>query len=305
MGTHSVRLTLAGLDRGDYRALLGDLVRYARLDDIPSLAAGVAFRIFLSLFPALFAAVAVFSLVFSGEDIVRLLTGTQFVPADIREQLETPLVRFVEEAGRGATLTVAAGVLGGLWAASSAAVLLCRALTRIFGRSETRRFVKQRVTGVVIAVALFGALVALAVLLVAGGALQAGLLDTLGLTSAVRTLLGVVLTVGRVLLAVLVLVGLFAFVYWVGPDRPARPSFQWLTPGAVIGVTGWVVLSLLFGLYARVAGANPVYGALGGVIVLLLWLQLSMAVLLAGAELNALLRARLAGDHGDRVPTGE
>lgn len=294
MSVTDTRLTLRGLRREDVRPLGRRLVAQIQEDDVWSLAAGVAFRIFLSLFPGLFAVVAVFGIVVSGAEVVALLQALEFVPGAVRSELEGPLVRFTERDGGGATLTVLAGMLGGLWAASSAAVLLARALTRIYGYAETRRFVRLRLIGVLIAVALFGALVALMLLLVAGRALQAWALDALALTSDAERGLGLALTIGRWVLAVGVLVALFAFVYWVGPDRRARPRFQWLSPGAVVGVVGWIVLSGLFNLYTRVAGENEVYGALGGVIVVLLWLQLTMAILLVGAELNALLRRLLA-----------
>lgn len=303
------RLTLRGLRRQDVRPLARRLVAQIREDDVWSLAAGVAFRIFLSLFPALFAAVAVFGIVLTGQEVVALLEALEFVPGTVRAELEDPLVRFTERNGGGATLTVAAGVLGGLWAASSAAVLLARALTRIYGYAETRRFLRLRMTGVLIASALFGALIALMLLLVAGRALQAWVLDALVLARDAEAGLGLALTLGRWFLAVLVLVALFAFVYWVGPDRRAQPRFQWLSPGAVLGVVGWIALSALFNLYTRLAGENEVYGALGGVIVVLLWLQLTMAVLLVGAELNALLRRlltlqpELAGEDADVTST--
>lgn len=307
MSTTDPRLSVRGLRRDDYRALIQSMAAQFKQDDIPSLAAGIAFRIFLSLFPAMFASVAAFSLFTSGQDIVRLLDTVEFLPGQVRDQIEAPLIRFVEQAGGGATLTVLAGVMGGLWAASSAAVLLSRALTRIYGQAETRGFVEYRITGVAIAVAIFIALVALVVLLVAGGALQGLILETLTLASGAERMASVVMTIGRFGFAALALVGLFAFVYWVGPDRASRPRFQWLTPGAVISVLGWITLSALFGLYTRLVGENEVYGALGGVIVLLLWLQVSMIVLLLGAELNSLLRRFTAtrivsgeelGDHG-------
>lgn len=285
-------LSLRGLEREDYKSLARGVIAQVKEDDVPSLAAGVSFRIFLSLFPALFAAVAAFRLVASPGDIVALVAGLDFLPDEAQALIQQPLMEFVQEGAAGETFAVVAGILGGLWAASSAAVMLAKALTRIIGAAETRKFVAQRLTGVVIALAIFLALIAVVFLLVAGASVQAWLIDELMLAAEAEAGIALALTIGRYVLAVLVIVVLFAFVYWIGPDREARPPFQWLTPGAVLGVVGWLVLSLLFSFYTQTAGAadNPAYAGLGGVIVLLLWLQLSMTVVLVGAELNAELR---------------
>lgn len=284
------RPTLRGLRGDDYRALGRGVLKGMKEDDVASLAAGVAFRIFLSLFPTLFAAVAVFTVVSSGQDIVRLLESLDFVPAQIKAEIEDPLVRFVQETRDAASLTIALGVAGGLWAASSAAVMLAKALTRIFGSAETRTFLRLRLVGLLIAVALFVALVALVVLLVLGPIIQGLVVDLPVVTDDVEGLVSAGLSVSRYLLAVLVVVVLFAFVYWAAPDRDARPAFMWFTPGAVLGVGGWILLTGAFGLYTRSVGDNELYGALGGIIVLLLWLQISMIVLLVGAVLNSDLR---------------
>lgn len=78
---------------------------------------------------------------------------------------------------------------------------------------------------------------------------------------------------------------LFAFVYRFGPSR--WNSGQPIMPGAVIAALIWAILSNLFSLYVEHFGNyNQVYGAVGAVIVLLLWLYMSSLVLLIGGQLN-------------------
>jgi len=123
--------------------------------------------------------------------------------------------------------------------------------------------------------------VALIALMVAGPQLQDALLPDF--PGWIDFLLGA----ARLLLALGVLILLFAFVYWIGPDRE-RPSWAWMSPGALIGVLGWLAVSAGFTLYAQTAGSyDATYGTLAGVVVLLLWLQLSMLMILVGAEFNA------------------
>lgn len=271
------------LTRDDYKVVLKATVAEVGSDDVPSLAAGVAFKIFLSLFPAAIAGVAIFSLVMTPQDIERFLTvlqGFDFVPATAQQLITEPLMNLVEDEGAGGIAL--AGLLGGLWAGSSAAVTLIKALSRAWDVPETRKFLRQRLVALVIMAALLLALIGLFLLLVVGLQIQAALLPEEFNAGPGGSVLAVARFVGAAILLML----LFAFVYWIGPDRE-RPEWSWLSPGAVVAVVGWLAASGLFTLYVRNFGNyEATYGALAGVIVLLLWLQLSIMLLLVGAELN-------------------
>ena len=256
-------------------------------DDVASLAAAVAFRLFLSLFPSLIAGVAILNLVITRSEVEQLVTTLSGVAPRAVVDL---FVEVVGVDGRGAGGVVAFGVALGVWAASSAAVALMKALSRARAQAETRTFLALRLTGLVITVALFVAIAVLLVLLVFGPQIQDALLPPIA-GGALRALA----TVGRHLAAVLVLQVLLAFIYWIGPDRRVRPRWRWLTPGAVLGVVGWLLASFGFSLYTRFFGSyvgNPAYAGFGAVIVVLLWLQLTMLLLLVGAELNFVIERR-------------
>jgi membrane protein len=97
------------------------------------------------------------------------------------------------------------------------------------------------------------------------------------------------------LLALAALLGLAVF-YHLAPDR-TRPRFRWVTWGAVAATLIWMGGSLLFAFYASNFGNfGKTYGALAGVVVLLLWLYLSAFAILLGAELNGELEAQTAKD---------
>jgi membrane protein len=88
-------------------------------------------------------------------------------------------------------------------------------------------------------------------------------------------------------LAVLMAMVVFALIYYITPDVRHR-GFHWITPGAVIGVTAWLVVSIAFGQYlSHFADFSAVYGAFAGLIVLVAWLWLTGVALLFGAEINA------------------
>jgi membrane protein len=282
------------LTRDDYKLAGKSTLAEIKSDDVPSMAAGVAFKIFLALFPAMIAAVAIFSIVIDPAGLERLLARFSAVLPDAAlELLEQPLQNLAEGGGGGAGLAAITGVLAGLWAATSAAATLIKALNRASGVQESRKFLAQRGVALALTVALLVALIALVVLLVAGPQLTDAVipdqLDGLGI--------GFLAGVARFLLAGAVLVFLFAFVYWLGPNRE-QPRWAWISPGSVLAVIGWLVVAGGFTLYVQTAGNyEATYGAIAGVVVLMLWLQLSMLVLLVGAEFNAeveALRARHA-----------
>lgn len=283
------------LTRADFKAVLRRTVKEVKQDDVPGLAAGVAFKIFLALFPSLIAAVAVFGLVTDPVELREALSKlAAVVPRSafdvIDEQLRTLTTADENKAG----LTAALGVAAGVFAATSAAVSLMKALSRAYDVAETRTFLKQRLLGLVLILGLLAALVMLVVLLVAGPQLQEALLPDFVAP------VDVLLALARALLALLVLIALFAFVYWAGPNRD-RPAWEWMSPGALLGVIGWLAVAGGFTLYVQTAGNyNATYGTFAGVAVLLLWLQLSMLAMLFGAEFNAEVeRTRGAYARGD------
>lgn len=293
------------LSRAQWIAVLKAAKREASSDDLSSLAAGVAYRIFLSLFPALIAVVAIFRLVADparlGEYVER---ARILVPDQAIGIVSTQLSRLLsQDSGAAGSIAIAA-VLGGLLAAIAAARAIMTALDRAYGVEAHRGFIRQHLVALVLTLALFLALIGLVVLLVFGPQITEWLLRPVLPHSDLEMLI----TVARYLAAIVLLVALFGFVYAVGPNRP-RPPGRWMSPGAILGVAGWLGASYGFSIYTRVVGSygsSGPYGAFGGVIVLLVWLQLSMLILLFGAEVNAELeRARdQASDFGALAQTG-
>ncbi|MBA3249012.1 MAG: YihY/virulence factor BrkB family protein, partial [Geodermatophilaceae bacterium] len=190
-------------------------------------------------------------------------------------------------------------LLGALWSASGGVSNLINAVNVCYDEEETRGFLKLRGLALMLTI---GAIVfmALAVGLVA---VAPAVLEALPL-GIVGTIL---LQVGRwVLLVVLVMAGL-AVVYRLAPDRDA-PKFRWASVGAVVTTVIWVIASVGFSLYVDNFGSyGKTYGALAGVIVLLLWLFISAYIVLLGAEINAEAEQQTARDttRGEDRPMGQ
>ncbi|HSK95453.1 MAG TPA: YhjD/YihY/BrkB family envelope integrity protein, partial [Euzebyales bacterium] len=232
--------------RGELAVVAGTLTTELRNDDVPSLAAAIAFKIVLALFPSLAAGIAVFSLVTDPSELNDLLDSIAAVAPSAVEFLEAPLERLI--AGRAAGLAAVVGVVGGVWASSSAAVTLNRSLSRAYDQVDDRTFIRQRLAALVVMVALLLALVAIFLLLVLGDRIENTVLGALPLTTTARDAFDVIATLLRQVLAAGVLMLLFAFIYWVGPNFKKRQPYPWISPGAVLGVVLWLVASGLFSL---------------------------------------------------------
>lgn len=249
--------------------------------DLPSLAAGIAFKIFLALFPSLVAVAAVFSLFGDPAAMVERLAGV--LPEQALGLIEGQLTNLAATGTGGGLFALLAGVGGGIWAASSAAGTLIKGLNRVYAVEESRNFFKQRLIAISLILALLLTLAALVALVVLGPQLQRLVLpeDLFGGVGSFA------FGLGQVVVAVVLLVLLFAFVYWVGPNREL-PEWEWMTPGALIGVISWLVLSAAFTVYTQTTDQYAeTYGFLAGAIVTMLWLQLSMAAVLVGGAVNA------------------
>jgi ABC-type multidrug transport system fused ATPase/permease subunit len=170
-------------------------------------------------------------------------------------------------------------VVAALWSASGGTGNLIKAVNIAYDEEESRGAIKLR--GIALALTM-GAI--LFVLLTLGlVALVPIVLDALPLGVVGRVLAQVV----RWVLLIVVVVVALAVVYRIAPDRDA-PRFRWVSVGAMVAALLWMIGSVGFSLYVNYFGNyNKTYGALGGVVVLMLWLYLTSYIVLLGAEINA------------------
>jgi membrane protein len=104
---------------------------------------------------------------------------------------------------------------------------------------------------------------------------------------------------------ILVVSLMFSILYYASPNV-RQPAFRWVTPGGILAVIVWIVVSGLFGLYVANFGSyNKTYGSLGAVVIFLVWLWMTNVAILFGAEFNAEIergRQIEAGQPPDREP---
>ncbi|WP_017615688.1 YihY/virulence factor BrkB family protein [Nocardiopsis salina] len=244
------------------------------------LAAGMAFRALLALFPAMLAAVSIFGILADPDDLTdQIRDWLAALPDEVRALIEGQLVTIAETETGTLGFTFATSVLIALWNASGGMYGFMEGCNAAYDVADGRPYPVRRAIALLLALGV-GAFVCAGVGVMAG---VPALLGHLGLgegaTLAIR--------IGQwPLLALLTVVGLGA-VYRIAPHRPRR-SRRWVTPGALIAMLLWLFGSLLFTYSVqRFGDFGATYGAIAGVIVLMLWLWLSSLIVLLGATINA------------------
>jgi membrane protein len=253
-------------------------------DDVSGLAAELAYRFLFAVFPfgIFVAALTAFVAPAIGiADPTGQILGAigDNLPADVANGIRPQLEAVIGTTQPG-LLTI--GAVAALWAATGGTNALIKAMNRAYEVEETRAFIPRTALAVGLTLLASVGLLAAFVTIVGASLLTAGLAEQLALDP------GVVATIGLLRWPV-VFAGLslaVAVLYKLAPN--ARAPWRWSIAGGAVFSVGWLVATAGFGFYVANFGSYAnTYGALGGVIVLMLWFYLSAMVLVGSASLMA------------------
>ncbi|MCW2698635.1 MAG: ribonuclease [Blastococcus sp.] len=269
-------------------------------DNMPIIAGGVAFFGFLSIFPALIALISLYGLVATPETVARQVEELSAqLPESAANLIETQLNDIVTNDGGALTFGLVVSILGALWTASGGIGNLITAVNIAYDEVEARGFVKLKLISLALTLgAIAFVLVAFGLVAVVPAVIAALPLGVVGTVLA---------EVARWALLLAVFAGSLAVLYRVAPDRDA-PQLRWVSLGSVIVTVVWALVSVAFALYVNKFGSyDKTYGAIAGVIVLMLWLYLTCYLVLLGAEINSEAEHQTAHDTttGDPAPMGD
>ncbi len=260
------------------------------------IAAGVAFFGIFAIFPGLAALIALFGLLADPSVVESQLSLMQdIIPDDAYALIDGQISRLLET--QTGTLGWATGLSVGvaLWSARAGVGALIQGLNAIQG-SPNRSGILHALVALSMTLVLMGiAITALMVVVVApiGIALVPMAQDWAWVIEAVRW--GV---------ALFVLLSALGILYRFGPNRQQRHS-SLVTPGAILVVVLWLGMSVAFSYYLTNFGSyNQVYGSIGAVIAMLMWLYISAYLVLLGAALNLVIETgpAIRPGHGTRPP---
>ena len=260
-------------------------------DNCFDLAAQTSFYFVLSLFPfCLVMAVLVGQLPSSRIWASFATWIVTYLPADSQDLVLLTILRLMHYSPGFLSF----GLLATVWSASSGFVSLMESLSIAYGAKDTRSYWIKHVigTGFTVLAALF-ALATFGVMAFGHWELPKLLSD---LTS--WNLSKVLAETGRWVVTVLLLCLGIDLVNYLLPS--INRSWRWLTPGTTFVALTIVVSTAGFNLYFRFFDSYPrIYGALGGFIILMLWIYLTSLILLIGAETDSEI-ARLANESGSQ-----
>jgi membrane protein len=257
--------------------------RYALQDDLAERASGLAFDLLLAFFPLLVFLLAIFGLFASRSVELRfdfLSYFADFLPPIAFQLLSHTIDELAENASKG-KLTI--GTLGVLWFASGGISSMISGLHWAYRVKDDRPWIKVRIVAIgmtlFIAVLIFSALS----LVLVGGLLTNWAASELQLNS-------VMIAIWKVLqwpIAWLFVVCSYALIYSYGPNAHRR-HWYWITPGSTFGALLWLVASVGFRVYLNFSNNYAtIYGSLGAVVILTIWLYVTGLTFLIGGEIDA------------------
>jgi membrane protein len=249
-------------------------------DDCLGRAAQLAYYFLFALFPFFLVLTTLLGYLPVPNLMDRLMEMLAGILAGDALKLVQDNVHEVVTSQRGGLLSF--GILAALWTSSSAITAIVDGLNRAYDVEEGRPYWKVRLIAIFLTVGISLFIIFSLILLTFGPQIGGWIADQVGLGRVFQiawNLLRWPVIVGLIILAM-------ALVYYVAPDVEQR--WQWITPGSLVAVIGWLLASLGFSFYVNNFGSyNATYGSIGAVIVLLTWMYVSGFFVLVGGEINA------------------
>lgn len=269
--------------------IVRDTVKEFLEDDVPTMAAAMTYYVVLAIFPFLLVLAGITSVITTVYDIPDLTErvverAEQVLPEDAAAVVGDVTDQVVR--GQGGT-AISIGLIGALWAASNAINQGIRMMNLAYNVKEERGMIRKRLLSLGLTILLGLFILGGTALIYMGQGMAGGIGGWLGWSTWAVVLWNTLTPV----LAILMLALAVAVFYWAGPNTTIRP--RTVIPGTVLFVASWIVFSIGFSFYlSNFGNFNATYGSIAAVIILLLWLYWSNTLLLAGAELNAVIAKR-------------
>ncbi len=274
-------------------------------DGLLDSAAQLAYYFLFALFPLLIFLTSIFGFVVSGDnnlqkDLFRYL-GT-VLPSSALD-LVSSVITEVGQSSSGGKLTI--GLFLALWAASSGMEALTQSLNKTYEIKESRSWWWRRLISIFLTIVLAILIISALIVILFGGQIT----DYVSLHFGFGFFLTTAWQILQYLIVLAFVLLAFALIYYVSPDVKEQ-NFSFITPGAIVGIALWLLVSLGFRLYLSYFNSySATYGSLGAVIILMLWLYFTGAAILIGGEINSEIENAVAEagpteakEKGEKVP---
>jgi membrane protein len=274
-------------------------------DDVFGRAAQLSYYFLLALFPLLLFLTSLVGL-FAGEDSEIRTSLFRYLAAVLPGEASDLIAKTVNDVTQGSGGgKLSFGILATLWAASNGMGAISESLNAAYDVKETRPWWRSRLTAILLTFALAALIVGALVLVLYGHDIAETLASSLGLGRAFE--LGWKVLQWPIVLAFVLLA--FALIYYFAPSLEDQ-DWKWITPGALLGVGLWLLISFGFKLYLEFFNSySATYGSLGAVIILMLWFYFTGLAILVGGEINSEVENAMAEqgapdakERGEKAP---
>ena len=281
------------LKKGDRRSIrfLGQLYVRFTDDSVAALSAQLAFYLLMSLFPFILFLLNLISFtpISSAEFSIHI---AEFLPTEVAGLFNKVVGEIV---GARSTGLLSIGALVALWSASRGISAISYALNKAYDKEESRPFWKVALITILFTIGIAVLVLAALLMLIFGEVLARDIFSCIdgaqGFTRLWRVL--------RYVVPLMLMFLLFTLLYkWI-PNHRLR--FRHVLPGALFSTLGWIATSAVFSFYVNnFARYTKIYGSIGGIIILLIWLYISSMVVLLGGEINATVLYTQSGEKIDK-----
>lgn len=244
-------------------------------DDVPSMAAQLAFYINVSFFPFVVFIFIIISLtpLLSEQSLYDLISVFPNQTANI-------VYDVLHHVSTSKSIAIASGVVS-FWSMSNAITTISRALNKFYDAHEDRNFIVIRLIGIFFAVLILLTIILNFVLIIAGSFIGSFLIKFWPRYYVLWHVL-------RIAVPFVLMIILFAFIYKTLPNR--KLSFKSTIWGAVFTSVLWILFSSVFSYYVNnFAKYDIIYGSIGGIVILFTWIVVSSYIILMGGEINAFI----------------
>jgi membrane protein len=253
-------------------------------DNLTDSAAALTYYAVLSIFPALIAMLSIVGLVGDPQTVTKSLTDIigSIGPASAVDTFKGP-IEGLANSGSTAGILLIVGIVSALWTASGYVGAFMRASNVIYEVEEGRSFILLRPLQMLVTLALVLLLALVLVAIVLTGPIAGAVGSAVGLSSTAVT----IWNLAKWPVLFLIVVFMVTLLYYASPNAKLG-GLKSIMPGAALAIIVWLLASVGFAFYVANFGSyNKTYGALGGVIVFLVWMWITNLAILLGAELNA------------------
>jgi membrane protein len=255
-----------------------------RDDNLSDWAAALTYYGLLSLFPALLALVSLVGLFGDPKSTTETITEmvTSIGPESAAQTFVGPIESITSNRS-AAVLTLAIGLAVALWSASAYVGAFMRASNVIYETPEGRPFWKLRPLQILVTLVMIVLIALVALGLVLTGPIVEAVAEPIGLSNTAVD----VWNIAKWPALAAMFITMIAVLYYASPNARLR-GFRWVTPGSLVAIAVWIIASAAFAIYVANFGSyDKTYGALGGLVVLLVWFWITNLAILFGHQLNA------------------